>query len=265
MKPIIKLLERKINKSLEEFLKEEYSINKKSARYIASELDVSQAYILRHLKKFNIKIRVQREAQYSNVIKPNKKELIKLYSNDQKTTYEIANVLSVSPATIQRWLRDYNIPLRNTNEFRWGDKPKISKKELEKMYVKNKLSSLDIAKKLGVSFSTICNRLKRYKIPLRTSTESKWGHIKKLSKTDLENLYIKQNKSTLEIGKEVGVSSNTIGEWLKEYNVQIRNKRGIYNNREKRKELVDKILRISGKTPEILISNTILVNLFLQF
>jgi len=48
----------------------------------------------------------------------------------------------------------------------------ISKEEIKGLYVNQKLSSIEIAKKFGVSHQTILNRMKEYNIQSRTISES---------------------------------------------------------------------------------------------
>jgi predicted DNA-binding protein YlxM (UPF0122 family) len=48
----------------------------------------------------------------------------------------------------------------------------ISKEEIEGLYVNQKLSTTEIAKKFGVSHQTILNRMKEYNIQSRTISES---------------------------------------------------------------------------------------------
>lgn len=62
----------------------------------------------------------------------------------------------------------------------------LDKKELRKLYLEKNLSPYKIARILGCSFTTITNRLKEYKIPLKTPAYARTKYPKKDFSGDLE-------------------------------------------------------------------------------
>jgi len=69
----------------------------------------------------------------------------------------------------------------------------MNKEVLEKLYLEDKLSTREIAKKLGTPhWSKVWRWLKKLNIPTRTITESKMGHY--TTSTARENMSITQRK-----------------------------------------------------------------------
>lgn len=103
----------------------------------------------------------------------------------------------------------------------------ISKSELKRLYLKEKLSAREIAKRLNCAKSAIQNKMKKYGIPARNNSEalrlvprqSKY----KISKKKLVNLYEKQKLSTHQIAKRYGCSGSIISSKLKKYGIKTRN------------------------------------------
>lgn len=77
----------------------------------------------------------------------------------------------VSEATVSNWLYRKVIPGAN-ERTRFKPKPIPPKKDVYKYYVKEKLSSCEIAKKYDVTSVTVEKWVRHYKLPLRTHRES---------------------------------------------------------------------------------------------
>ncbi len=88
---------------------------------------------------------------------------------------------------------------------------KILKKDLYRLYHKEKKSALKIAKIYNCNSETIGNRLREFNIPLRFKY--------KIYKKDLYRLYKTQNKSTLKIAKIYNCSPTTISNRLNKFNI----------------------------------------------
>lgn len=93
----------------------------------------------------------------------------------------------------------------------------IPKEELRKLYLEEKISMMEIARKFGVNRETISKRLKVYDIKIR-----KKQYFIKLPKRKLCNLYEKKKLTTVQIAKIYGCSTATINKRLREYGVKIR-------------------------------------------
>jgi predicted DNA-binding protein YlxM (UPF0122 family) len=127
----------------------------------------------------------------------------------------------------------------------------ISKEEIEDLYINQKLSTIEIAKKFGVCDQTILNKMKKFGIKSRTKSEARLG--KRLSeetkrkksealkinigKKILEDLYITQKLSLAEIAKRMGVSKSTILRRMQEYNIQRRTIKESLSFEEVRKKI----------------------------
>ena len=129
---------------------------------------------------------------------------------------------------------------------------KLGEKLEDFLYRKHRLEGYDqrkIAKELGVSHGTIGNWMDYFRIDKKSGSEVQLPEgFAKPAEEELEELY--RNMSSLEIADQLGVTDNTVRNWLKDYGIEIRNKSGVYDNKDYRKELVDKILQETGKTPQ---------------
>ncbi|MEM2260841.1 MAG: metallophosphoesterase [Ignisphaera sp.] len=97
---------------------------------------------------------------------------------------------------------------------------KISKEELEKMYVQEGMSTYEIADRLGCSAEVVRRKLIKYGIkrrPVNTTLQEV------PSKEFLEKLYCKMKMSTLQIANLLDVNRDTVRRWLKQYGIPLRN------------------------------------------
>ena len=100
-------------------------------------------------------------------------KLKELYWQRKMSSPEIAKIYSYTPEYIRDLLRKYKIRIRTKSEAnRLLFKIVVPKKELREFYLKEKLSSPKIAKKFGCSPGFIRNRLREYKIPVRSIQEA---------------------------------------------------------------------------------------------
>ncbi|MBI2062415.1 MAG: hypothetical protein HYT64_01865 [Candidatus Yanofskybacteria bacterium] len=97
-------------------------------------------------------------------------------------------------------------------------KVSISKNLLQELYLKQQLTTYQIAEKLGFCQGTIWNRLNKYDIRPRLSYVPV-----NFSKKELKSWYIDQKLSTWEIEKRFGHSRSTIHRKLKECGLETRN------------------------------------------
>ena len=102
------------------FLINEYIKNKKSTYQIAKEVGCSQMTVWNYLKKYNIPMRTDSEAQqckiskFSNIL--TKEFLIKEYIINKKSTHKIAKEIGSSDVNVLQYLIKYNIPRRTKEE-----------------------------------------------------------------------------------------------------------------------------------------------------
>lgn len=101
----------------------------------------------------------------------------------------------------------------------------IPKSLLEKLYLKQKLSAGEIAKKFSCHPTTIYDKMQRYKIKVRLLSEAQRKFV--ISKEDLRNLYEKNQLSTGQIGKLYNYSHATVLNRMKEYKIKRRSQLGL--------------------------------------
>lgn len=82
-----------------------------------------------------------------------------------ESIYRLSLRYGCSPATIAKRLRAQGVPMRATRY-----RPiNISREELEQLYVQEQLPLSTIARRLGISVSTVGNKRREYGIPARTT------------------------------------------------------------------------------------------------
>lgn len=115
-----------------------------------------------------------------NSIIPSKKQLKELYVNQYLSMEEIGRRLNITPQTVSRRLSKYGISKRNLSQAML---PKHfippTKKELEKLYVFENMSSTEIAEKYGISHRYIISLLRKYNMKVKGNIFTRKNHIVK--------------------------------------------------------------------------------------
>lgn len=96
------------------------------------------------------------------------------------------------------------------------------KEDLERMYLKEWMSTRAIGTFYGVSKFKISCWFKEYNIQLRTTSEARLKGTVKPIKEVLIKMYFEEKMNANDIGEKLGVSGRQIGLWLKEYGIQTR-------------------------------------------
>lgn len=177
---------------------------------------ITDSTVLYKMRRYNIPSRSKSESHRSLIPK---KELERLYITENKTIREIVDFFGFSKDTIISRMREYGI------QSRIGSPPKINvttKEKLEKLYIIEKKTTVEIGKMFGVSSGIVCLRLKEYGIPMRPRNEHQI--INFASKEELEMLYIDEGKSMVEISEMFGVDSATVWCKLHQYEIQTRSR-----------------------------------------
>ncbi len=212
-------VEQKIKEDLGSFLRREYEVRYKTLEDISNMIGISTGGVVIWLKRYNIPTRTKSEAKLKDKKKPSKKKLERWYVKEKKTIYKIGNIINMSPVTVYNWLKKEEILLRTKSESMLKGRKKLSKEELERWYIKEKKTMVELAELTGVNNVTISNWLVDYDIPIRTIKLKK---EKIAPKERLVYLYIKKHKTAYEIAELIGVSPRTIYNWLIDYNIPIR-------------------------------------------
>ena len=96
----------------------------------------------------------------------------------------------------------------------------LSKRQLERLYLVERMTTFKIADKLGCCQATIWKRLKSFKIKARPSGVERI----KLTKKEFKDLYLKKKLSTWQIEKETGIPRGTVHRKLIEFGIKIRDR-----------------------------------------
>lgn len=99
---------------------------------------------------------------------------------------------------------------------------KISKQELEHMYIDKKMSAFDIGVEYNVNYTTIISLLTQHKIKIRSMSEIKLNGKQKISKKCLNELYINKKMSSLKIAEKFDIHKGTVVKWMHEYGIELR-------------------------------------------
>lgn len=148
-----------------------------------------------------------------------KQELIDLYENQRLSISQISSRLGYSNGPICRLLKEYQIKVRTVSQAK--EKYFIPKKELKNLYITQKLSTEQIAKKYGCDSVTIIYKMRKYGIKSR-------GHLGltkpiNISKEKLEYLYHDRKLSAVKIAKILHRSKGGVERKIHNFNISTRN------------------------------------------
>ncbi len=184
-----------------------YIKEKRSLRAIAKMYGLSPSTVHYRSIKYGIKLRenigLKRIALKKSVLK-------KLYVKEGRSSKEVAEMLSCSPATVLKRCKEYGIPLRIKRT------EGLSKALLQKLYVKEGKTLREIAKIQGCSFEPVRKRCKQFGIPLRKPGSKILG----INELALGRLYIKEDKSIPEIAKILDCSVGLIYKRVKQFGLK---------------------------------------------
>jgi len=94
----------------------------------------------------------------------------------------------------------------------------LNKEILERLYVKEGKPAYAIAKMFGCTTMTVWTRCKKYGI----KTRPKGGKIRKIKKSVLQKLYVKDVKSLKEVAELLSCSLSTVANRCRQYGIEIR-------------------------------------------
>lgn len=150
-----------------------------------------------------------------------KERLYSYYIEEFKSSGEISKIFNCSVNTVLRNLRTYNISVRkHTNVERRLIKP-INRDLLERLYVKEGKSSVQIAKILGATFGRVIFQLKYYGLQVRCPGSKKI----EIEKNTLYSRYVVAKESAGSIAKDYSCTRGTILNWIRYYGFKVDKKR----------------------------------------
>ncbi len=149
----------------------------------------------------------------------------KMYLDDKMSLDKIAKELGVSPTIIHNRLKTNNIDRRGPSITRTIP---LDTERIKKMYLDDKMTVDQIAKELGVSRSTIIQRLQTSDIDRRhRHYKVKSSNVVNFTPNDLERIkkmYLHDKMAAGNIAKELKVSRVEILSQLKKMNVDVKPK-----------------------------------------
>jgi len=134
-------------------------------RQIADLHGLSEWAVGKRLRAFGIESRPTnwvRDAPRKDQFTP--EDLRRLYVTERKTMKEIAEMYSVNPVTVSKWLRRYSIPVEQAWERR---AVQLDANELKRLYVDEGWTLNRIAKHFSCSTWTVRWNFRRNEIPVR--------------------------------------------------------------------------------------------------
>lgn len=172
-------------------LQKMYVEQHKSINEIAKEIGCDPKTVLRHLRRYKIKTRTVVETKKTKMRKgrenvnweilDNAEKLKELYITRKIDIKEIGRLVGVHSTTVSRYMKEHGIETRKQMQRVRIQMTKDGKHEkweilddkeaLEALYVEQKLSTVEIGKRLGIESSTISKYLRKYGIPTRTIEE----------------------------------------------------------------------------------------------
>ena len=147
--------------------------------------------------------------------KLDQKTLTRLYFKEKMSFRAIAEMCGRSYAYVYCKSQQYGLKPRTGGPK--GNKIKISKSDLQSLYLKEGKSLNEIAKILSCSYTTVIKRCREYGITLRTR------NVQKINREMLEKLYLREGKTTREIAKILGCSFETVRIKCKIFGIPLRN------------------------------------------
>ena len=155
----------------EAWLQEQYVKQDKSVTSIADELNITSGTVRRWLRQHDIELRGNSKLPERAEEKLNDEEwLKKQYTEERRTTVDIADELNTTSVTVRRWLRQHNIEVRGNSESKLQESvvKKLHDEEwLREQYIEHSRSIYDIADDLNISNNTVKTWLQKYDIEIR--------------------------------------------------------------------------------------------------
>lgn len=201
----------------------------RSAADIAREYGVGEKAVLKHLRRLRRPEDPRTVRQKEPPI--DEATLRRLYVDQGLSLLALGDRVGASACAVRNWLRRYGIrPRPQGKSRRVGTLRRFqaSKSDLRNLYVRQRLSLEEIARRKGVALETVRQALVRLGIPVRSHSQAaKSAKERKITRQILERLYVIKTLSLDRVGRELGVSGDTVRYWLKRYHLQVRSGREV--------------------------------------
>ncbi|MDX1747411.1 MAG: HNH endonuclease, partial [Halobacteriales archaeon] len=144
-----------------------------------------------------------------------KDELATKYLDEGWSIEQCADHFGCSTTTVERRLRSYDLTARSP-----GNRPvEVSKTELERLYVEQGLTTIEVGEILGCHPSTVGSKLKAHGI---STTGANHGHSIDIPEDELVSLYLDEGLTTYDLGDRYGCHPTVIERRLRWYGIEDR-------------------------------------------
>lgn len=204
----------------QDVLEELYYDREMSTHEIAEHFDCDQSTIGYWMDKFGLERR-NRSGSYERKPWHNPQTLLKLYFEEGLSPPEIGEKFGCAGKTICKWLNRFGVTTANQRRQeakRREDPPWRDRTKLEKLYVEQTMSAVEIAEEFDCKKSTILYWMRKFGIERRSTSESL--EIPPVKKARLEELYFEDDLTQDDIAEEVGCSVPTVCRWMAQYGIQ---------------------------------------------
>ncbi|MBI2546838.1 MAG: hypothetical protein HYW23_00120 [Candidatus Aenigmarchaeota archaeon] len=149
----------------------------------------------------------------------------RLYWEDKKSLPEIGKLYRIDSGSLYRWMKQHGIHTRSKLvAAQLHKKLTIRPDKLYELYWKKSMTTSEIGKLYDVSGAAVQHLMLKHKIPTRTPLQIGSSKTKSPSYKILHHLYIVERKSTIKIGKQLGVAQASVRKWLKKYKISVRSR-----------------------------------------
>lgn len=221
-----------------EWLEEKYLEEKLSRRGIAEIVGCAESSVVLAFKRLGVTPRTISEAQQKYDFE--EEWLRQKYLGERLSAVKIAKIVGCCSFVVYKALKFFNVPIRTRSEA--IRQYEFDEEWLRQKYIEEKLSALRIAEIVGCGDLAIRNALKRFNIPIRTRGEAANIKLKKRRNypklDDKELLYKRyciEEKTSLEIGEEIGCSFSAVVKALKFFGIPRRH----YHTERTKKKISD--------------------------
>lgn len=156
----------------------------------------------------------------------NEEWLREQYHDLQKSISDVAELANVANDTIMRWMKRHDIERRSIAEAKSkADITPLKNPEwVQEQYWTQEKTLAEIGDEVGVSASTVRSWMDRHDIEARSNSEAQSdGDIELYTDASwLQQRYLDEERSLVEVGELAGVSTTTIKRWMNKHDIETR-------------------------------------------